>query len=59
MQLARLTCADPLKPQYGDALKREWGGYVELRLQKVTVENYLSILARSEEIHDRSGAQAL
>ena len=32
---------------------------MDLRLQNVTVENYLSIMARSEEIHDRLWAQAL
>ena len=44
--------ADLLEPEYGDEIKRLLRDYVDLRLQKVTVDNYLEILGMSEEIHE-------
>jgi len=48
---------DFLEPEYRDEVKRLLEDYVDLRLQKVTVDNYRSILARSEETHDLLWAQ--
>jgi hypothetical protein len=49
--------ADLLEPRYGREIKRLLREYVDLRLQQVTAENYRSILARSEQIHDLLWAQ--
>jgi len=49
--------SDLIQPEYGEEVKRLLKDYVDLRLQKVTVENYASILGRSEEIHDLLWAQ--
>ena len=43
--------ADLLAPEYGDEIKRLLPDYVDLRLQKVTVDNYKEMLDLSEEIH--------
>jgi hypothetical protein len=50
--------ADLLEPQYSEEIKRLLREYVDLRLQKVTAENYRDILERSEQIHDLLWAQA-
>ena len=44
--------ADLLDPQHGDEIERLLRDYVDLRLQKVTVDNYRDLLDRSEEIHE-------
>lgn len=43
--------ADLLPAEYGEEIKGLLRDYVDLRLQKVTVENYRAVLDRSEVIH--------
>jgi hypothetical protein len=49
--------ADFLDYESREEVKRLLRDYVDLRVQKVTVDNYKTILARSEEIHDQLWAQ--